>query len=395
MKNNFTVLAGVKRPVTSPLPAFSEPVLDFLDAVSRRIRALPETAEPELAAFGFWCRRAHMEQLRSRYAGAIRVGRGQVFHVAPGNVPVMFGYSLAAGLLAGSANLVRVSGHAGAAAQALCGILRSTLSQPRFRLIRERTGLITYDRNDAITGALMARCDAAVVWGGDETVAALRRFPMKPGAEFIPFADRRSLAVLSPRALDVLDADGFSLLVHGFYNDTYRMDQDACSSPRLVLWLRDGGSDTVRERFWYTLAAEVMRERYPLDAHRAAEKYGYACRACMELPCVGELRRYGGNALYVLSLSEPPEDPETLCGRFGTFFEAELPGLEGLSAYLTEKTQTVACAGLDRRALAAALALRGAAGVSRVVPVGQALEFDTTWDGKDLIGRLSREISVI
>ena len=38
------------------------------------------------------------------------------------------------------------------------------------------------------------------------------------------------------------------------------------------------------------------------------------------------------------------------------------------------------------------LAQRHALGVDRVAPLGQALEMDTIWDGKDLIAGLSRMI---
>lgn len=32
-------------------------------------------------------------------------------------------------------------------------------------------------------------------------------------------------------------------------------------------------------------------------------------------------------------------------------------------------------------------------GIDRIVPLGQAMTFEPTWDGMDLIERLSREIS--
>ena len=41
---------------------------------------------------------------------------------------------------------------------------------------------------------------------------------------------------------------------------------------------------------------------------------------------------------------------------------------------------------------AALLARLGARGVDRVVPMGRALDFDTIWDGRDLIACLSRVI---
>ena len=48
---------------------------------------------------------------------------------------------------------------------------------------------------------------------------------------------------------------------------------------------------------------------------------------------------------------------------------------------------------MDAGETAAFLAARHAQGVDRVVPVGQALEMDTVWDGRDLIAELSRIVS--
>ena len=48
--------------------------------------------------------------------------------------------------------------------------------------------------------------------------------------------------------------------------------------------------------------------------------------------------------------------------------------------------------GMGGDALSPLLAWLGARGVDRVVPMGRALDFDTIWDGRDLIACLSRVI---
>ena len=66
--------------------------------------------------------------------------------------------------------------------------------------------------------------------------------------------------------------------------------------------------------------------------------------------------------------------------------------LEALAPLLPPKAQTLVCGGLEPAEVAALLARAGARGVDRVVPLGQALEMDTVWDGRDLIAALSRII---
>ena len=112
----------------------------------------------------------------------------------------------------------------------------------------------------------------------------------------------------------------------------------------------------------------------------------------MEEPAVAAVERYQGNLLYVARLAGLSGSLPSLAGGFGLFFEADLPSLEALAPLLPPKAQTLVCGGLEPAEVAALLARAGARGVDRVVPLGQALEMDTVWDGRDLIAALSRII---
>lgn len=389
MADNLTVLVGTAQPDCQPLAPFSPLVMSFLDALSRAIRASGTRGE-EIAAFGFWCRRAHLEQLSKRHACLLpRLGRGLILHLAPSNVPTMFAYSLAVGMLAGNANLVRLSQRHGEIERALCALLAQVLDRPEFAPLRARTGVISCPRDSETISALLSRCDGRVIWGGDETVAAVRALPMPAHAVELAFPDRWSLCVLSEEALDRMDDEQLEGLARRFYNDTYLMDQNACSSPQMVIWQNDGGGEKTRERWWEAVAGEAAR-RYPLGPFQAARKYERFCLAAMETGYVAALERYGGNLLYVARLARLPDELSRLRGGFGLFFQWEGQGWEDLFDRLTPKVQTIACAGVDGGTLARQLADRQVRGVARIVPVGQALEMDTIWDGCDLIAALSR-----
>lgn len=391
MKADVTLLAGVPQPVHEPWEPFSPLVLDFLDHLSAAARKNHGSSE-ELAAFGFWCRRSHLETLKQRHASPLpRLGRGLLFHLAPSNVPTMFAYTYVIGLLAGNAGLVRLSERRGKLEEQLLALLSEVLEQPEFAPIKVRSSFITYPRNDETTAALMANCDGRVIWGGDATVRAMRSLPMPPHAVELCFPDRWSLALLSQKALSEMDTSALADLAHRFYNDTYLMDQNACSSPQLVLWLTDGGEERVRRRWWDVLAAEAAA-RYPMEGYQAARKYERLCTAAMTGPEI-TLERFGGNLVYVARLNELPTEPVEWKGGFGTFFEGAIPDLERLLPLLSPKAQTLSCGGLKPDTLAAFLARHHATGIDRVVPIGQAMEMDTIWDGKDLIAALSRVIA--
>ncbi len=244
------MLAGVESPSAEPWIPFAPLALDFLEALSAAVRR-EHGGREELAAFGFWCRRSHLEVLAKRHESLFpRLGRGLLFHVAPSNVPTMFAYTFAIGLLAGNANMIRLSTRRGETEARLCAILDQVLNLPRFAPVKARSSFLAYDREDSLTAVYLAQCDGRVVWGGDATVVAMGRFPMPPHGVSVSFPDRWSLALLSKRSLSELSHQELAALAHRFYNDTYLMDQNACSSPQLVVWLDDGGAAQGRPGGW-------------------------------------------------------------------------------------------------------------------------------------------------
>ena len=395
MRDNITLLASVEAPESTPWPPFDSRALNFLSDLSAEVLGAPDTRRLEAAAaFGFWCRRPRLEALARRHASPLpRLGRGLIFHLAPSNVPAMFAYTMALGLLAGNANIVRLSSRRAEEEAPLVAAIGRVLDRPEHAGVKARTALISYERDDTITAEFCARSDGRVVLGVDATVAALRAMPMPPHAVELCFPDRWSLALFSQRYFSALDDEARRTLAHRFYNDTYQMDQNACSSPQLVLWLADGGDPDCRRQWWEAVAAEA-EERYPFGPFQAARKLERLCTAAMtmEAPAAAGVERYGGNLLYVVNLAGLTAPLPELKGGFGLFFQGELSSLKELPPLTAPKVQTLVCAGVEPREVAALLAGHGAQGVDRVVAPGQALELDTIWDGKDVIAALSRMI---
>ena len=177
------VLCGLPDPrVAASLPAlppFDPRVTAFLAEVSAALLADPRArAYPDVTSFAFFCRKASLRQLQAPYTGmAGRLGRGLVFHIAPGNVPMNFAYSLAAGLLAGNANVVKASSRRFAQVELTCEAMRAQLAGAH-RTLAGYVNVVEYPRErQDVTEALSALCDARVIWGGDETIRRVREAP--------------------------------------------------------------------------------------------------------------------------------------------------------------------------------------------------------------------------
>jgi len=93
-----------------------------------------------------------------------------------------------------------------------------------------------------------------LILGGEKTIKNIRKLPISDRAVEVVFADRYSLCVINADKLRSCDGITLARLLSGFYNDTYLMDQNACSSPHLIIWLGERAylEDSIK-KFWSEL----------------------------------------------------------------------------------------------------------------------------------------------
>lgn len=390
MKADVRFLVGTRDVTGEPWEIFADPVLEFLNELSGMLRRECRDL-PELAAFGFWCRKSRMLQDAKRFEdGVRRMGRGKVFHFPASNVPGLFAYSLVMGLLAGNSNYIRLSSKVQEADFRLCEVLARLLERPEFSQLAGRISIFSCDREHSFIDECLEECSGCVAWGGDTAIRAIRSRPMNPDAVQLMFPDRYSVSILDAGAVEALDETELGELAHRFYNDTYAMDQNACSSPCVVVWNgTDGSSEQAGERFWKAVSKKA--EEYSMTAQKATDKYERLCRYVMTLEEEARVRMYG-NRLYTVKLSGIPREPGKLKVRFGVFFEYEGDWEEALAALSGRRLQTVTCYGVDAEAIQDCAVRRKLSGILRTVPVGQALEMDLVWDGQNVIELLSRQL---
>lgn len=393
----YTRLCGGDWQSARPLVPFDGGVMAFLSDLGAALIADREArAYPDVVAFGFFCRRANLEALAREYEGAVsdRLGRGISFHIAPSNVPVNFAYSLAAGLLAGNACVVKASSRDFAQTRIICRVMDALLRGTHAGLANHVCVLIyPRDRQD-VTELLSAQCDARIIWGGDETVRRVRTAPLAPRAVEVAFPDRYSLLAVDAKRVLALDGKALDAAARGFYNDTYLTDQNACTSPRLVYWLgRNGDVEAAQERFWEAVRAYAA-PRYPIEPVVAVDKLTAAFRAAAALPGAS-LAPMPDNTVVRLRVSAltPDIDDHRCAGGFFVEYAAET--LDSLIPVVKRKYQTLSYLGLEPETLRRFVRENALWGVDRIAPVGHTMDFALTWDGYDLIRTLSRRISAI
>ncbi|MCH5199501.1 MAG: hypothetical protein J1F60_00985 [Oscillospiraceae bacterium] len=382
-------------PKAAPKMPFGDDIIDFLNDLSKELMQSAEAkAFPDVATLGFWLRKSSVLAMKKRFVpdGELRVGRGAAFHVAPSNVPVNYAYSLFAGLLCGNANAVRVTSREFPQVRIINGAICAALE--KHPDMKPYIVLLRYERDREINDMLSAMCDVRVIWGGDDTVAELRKSPLPPRATEITFADRYSLAVIdSDEYMRAVSDDGKAAarIAADFYNDTYLSDQNACSSPRAVVWT-GGAKEEAKEIFWDSLSAPV-KERYLFQPIQGVDKLAteYTAAACgiCGMKCV----HGGDNRLVRVQVSELPHELMEHRGNSGYFYEYDCDDIMAVRDFCNDThCQTIGL--LGDKAIVEPLLRSGIKGVDRVVPIGHTMDFDLVWDGYDLVERFTRTVKV-
>jgi hypothetical protein len=379
------------------LEPFGTTVVRFVDGFSKKMLATPSSRiYPELAALAFWLRKSSVEKIKKHTIVEKRIWlpRGIAFHVAPANVDTIFIYSWFLSLLCGNSNIVRISSKPSAQVRVIIDIIEQLFAEDEFIPVRDRSLIVQYGHDAEVNEQFSSVCDIRLVWGGDQTINAVRKAILPPMAVEMTFANKYSFAVINTEAINFLDEKQLKCLADAFYNDAYWFAQMACSSPRMIVWL-GGDCESIHKAqdiFWLFLQKRMQGGASGLDMSDYVNK-----RVSVDSLALNEdIRIENGpsNDVSRVWLTKMKIHEELHCGA-GLFFEASIRELKELLPILSRRIQTVSYYGISNEAWRKFLTKCQVSGIDRVVPIGKALDFDYVWDGYDMTRMLLREISVL
>ncbi len=370
------------------LKPFEEDILLYLDDVSKELMKNRAAREyPDVITFAFWIRRASMLKLKEKYCIKdfnVHLGRGIVFHIAPSNVAVNYAYSLVAGLVTGNINIVRIPSKNFAQVELINAALIKCL-ESHSRLYKY-INLVRYDRSKKVNDCFSAIADVRIIWGGDSTIFELRKSPLKPRATEITFADRYSISVI--------DSDSYMCnedkenIANAFYNDTYLTDQNACTSPRLVVWHGNRICEA-RDEFWHKLD-ELAVKKYTLQPIQSINKLTDSYEIAAVMPGAKVVKGLD-NTVFRVELSKLQGSIMEMKGNSGFFMEYTCESIVELQDICNDlHCQTIGYIGNLKDF--EPLLNSGIKGVDRIVPIGKTMDFDLIWDGYNLVERLTRTV---
>ena len=387
-------LAGNKNIRRHVSKIFDKKNCDFLAKLSEEILKNSKAKKHnDLVTFAFWIRKKNIHQIKLNYENEeLRFGHGLTFHVAPANIALNFAYSFVLSLLAGNSNIVRVSSNRFEQNYIFFKILNKIFKIKKFKTIKENNLFLTYDYDEDITGLISKSADCRVVWGSDKTVKGIKKIETQASCKEVIFPDRYSISLFNLNYLSKAKDSEIEKLTRKIYLDTLIFDQNACSSPHLIIW-SGNRNEKKYKKFWSSFRMHVEKGKLFVPTEKKMfDKFTKLCELAAQRDEIGKTFQKG--FLNVTELKKIPQDIDKFRVGNGYFFEFFVKNLESLKININKKIQTMTYLGFTIPELKKFLSRIKPLGIDRVVPVGRGLEFDRVWDGYDLIRSFSKIIDI-
>jgi hypothetical protein len=385
----------VGRLSNEPAEPFSDQLVQLLAIISSDLlRSSVTRALPQYVALGYWMRAAALRTLakdaRSSFGPhEIAAPRGLALHLPPANVDTIFVYSWALSVLAGNVNVVRLPASLSSAAAAAVRIIVEALNQAG---AGNHHLFCSYPYGSDLEHSVSSLCDLRIIWGGDAKIEAVSRVPIRPDGLSIGFSDRHSIALIAAHAYAEAAEDERDELASKLFNDAYWFDQMGCSSPRLLGWVGAANDvETFSKDLYPRLESVIESKSYTVEPAVAVAKLVLTNDLLAEGSAQQGVRY--SNELQVVDVANPTTSLERHGGG-GFFSQSRFATLADAAAIATRKLQTITHFGFsDNELTDLAKAIVGRGGY-RIVPIGQALNFDATWDGVPLLSHMTRRVVV-
>jgi len=371
----------------------SDQVLDCLKLLSRRLLDCKHSkAMPQIMALGYWIRpsalRVLQQQLESSRDGSNIISpRGMAFHLPPQNVDTLFAYSWVLSYLVGNCNVVRIGSEPGEVSLWLIEQILAVLEESGES---HRNVFCSYSYTDTdTTSKISALCDLRVIWGGNDKINTISQSVTKPDGLTLGFSDRKSMCIVDSLAYKQSSSAEKISLAQGLYNDIFWFDQLGCGSPRLIAWV---GSEKPEAEELYRLMDDIAEDKsHQTPTGVDLQKFSFANVQLAQNRAV-KAARISSNILVIDTESDSSVFDQVMGG--GLLYQVHLFDIGEITKFLRPDLQTITEFGLDHTTklkLAKDMSLKGG---YRIVPIGKALEFNSIWDGIELMSHFTRQVTV-
>ena len=346
---------------------------------------------------GFWLRKTNLLKLKQENQHLFENDifntspLGKVFHICPANVDTMFIYSLTVSVLMGNKNLLRVSSRMDSThVTMLFEIINNTIQQDKYTVFKDYINIISYPHCNEISTNISENVNARVIWGGDKTIKSFKGYDSAPRTKDIVFADRVSMLCIDCKEYVNLKNDNLNVFLRSFFNDSYTFDQMGCSSPQTIYFIGSKNEFKVCIKKFQKEVSAYIEQHYVNDISSLASlKLNRMVDDSISKILVSQV---GNNYLKLIELNSDIDESKLHgCGG-GYFYIKHIESAKVLIGLNNSKVQTISYFGISYVDLRILIDLSNGEGIDRIVPIGQALNFNYIWDGYNLFDELSKKV---
>lgn len=370
---------------------YNEEVMNFISDLSSNLRSNPKAKNfNDIMHFAFWCRKSNITNKKLVFQKIFknRLSLGNIFHIPPSNIPTNFAYSFIFGLITGNNNFVRISKKSEPQSSIIIDEIIK-IAKKKYKRIFKENFFLKYEYDDEINSKFSEISDCRMIWGGDRTINLFKKYITKVNCRDINFFDRYSISLINSEKIIQLNKKKLYEVASQFYNDTYLVDQAACSSPNLILWTEKYSKDASRI-FWKSLLEVIINKKYKISEFAAIDKDIFASKALVKLGNYVDRYKSYENKINIITLKDIPNDIHQLKGMWGFFFEGKIKKISKIKSFVNKKYQTITYYGMRSDILQSEIIKNSIDGIDRIVPFGNSLNIDMIWDGMDLNNMLTR-----
>ena len=185
------------------------------------------------------------------------------------------------------------------------------------------------------------------------------------------------------------------IIVKKFFNDTFLVDQAACSSPILINWLGDK-KEIAKKKFWSKVYSYIKVKKYDklFSEYSSVDKNVVSSTFFANKSKYVQNYKNYSNKINIIELKRVPRGINLYKGKFGLFFENNLKKLNDITKFIDRDCQTLTYLGLSNSDLTKLAENKNLHGIDRFVNIGSSLEMNFIWDGIDLRETLTRNITI-
>jgi len=377
-------------------------VMTVFDAWAKGLDAREMDDIPGILFLRMWLKRGNLEPIIARELGAnalhggwTEYGRakckaypvGVVGHWPAGNVEIQPLLSMTCALLGGNAALVRIPG-------ALTDVTRRLMaklaqSDPA-QLLTSRIFMAAFEHGREDLHEAMARSvDGAMIWGGKESILSVRALPFPHWARMAVFGPRMSVAAMDAGTWNN-PAEQETWCVR-IARDVWQFDQQACSSPQVLLLENEAGLPTAQFQSALRRAFEAENKAHPRQAI-ASGLTSAICQARVAwlLQDTAHQAAFPLAPDWTLLFGAGSDLPQPTQGK--TLTVLEVKNLPDAVAKFDGVMQTLGLGMADAEKESSLAGLAASRGVDRIVKLGRMHTFVPPWDGVDLVRPMVRMV---